>query len=105
MACGEDLEQAIRTLQRVLFDPRLEGVRNNVPFLSGSHASKEFANAGHHAGPVPQCVNKLRQRNLANQSGRHWAGGAGHLGPHEPGIRRPDSPPSASLPFWPRSTV
>ena len=66
VAYGEDLEQAIRTLQRVLSDPGLEGVRNNVPLLSGSYARKEFANSGHHAGPVPQCVNKLRQRNPAN---------------------------------------
>ncbi len=69
MAWGEDRERAIRTLQRALLEMRLEGVKNNVELLRSMLASKEFTDATHHTGSVPNWVEELRQRNLVHQSG------------------------------------
>ena len=94
MAWGEDRERAIRTLQRALLELRLEGVTNNVPLLRSILASREFTEAAHHTGSVPNWVNELRQRHLAHQSGLP-------VHPHHTGNRngsdRPDKEVAAAI--------
>ena len=83
---GEDRGQAIKTLQRALWEFRVEGVKCNVPLLRDILATKEFMAATHHTGSMPIWIEEFQiraQNKCAN--GKMHKNGNGQANGHKSG--------------------
>ncbi len=98
MVWGENREEAIKRMSRVLLAFRLEGVKCNIPLMRDILATKEYTGSVYHTGSVPLWLEERKQRHNQWSANGKSANGASNNGVHSTnGQRKSDKEKAAAI--------